>query len=49
MDTTPMAFDASEVRRRYPSVPVTSLADVVRRDFVGGRNVDRNVPRVVTP
>jgi uncharacterized protein YbjT (DUF2867 family) len=49
MDTTPMAFDASEARRRYPSVPVTSLEDVVRRDFVRPRNADRNVPRVVTP
>lgn len=33
MDTWPQAFDASATRRRYPSVPVTSLAEVVRRDF----------------
>jgi uncharacterized protein YbjT (DUF2867 family) len=33
MDTRPQAFDASETRGRYPSIPVASLADVVRRDF----------------
>ncbi len=33
MDTQPQAFDASYTRRRYPSIPVTSLAEVVRRDF----------------
>ncbi len=30
MDTTAMAFDADLVRRAYPSIPYTSLADVVR-------------------
>ena len=34
MDTRPQAFDASETRRRYPSIPITSLAEVVQRDFV---------------
>ena len=33
MDTRPQAFDASATRRHYPSIPVTSLAEVVRRDF----------------
>ena len=33
MDTRPQAFDASETRGRYPSIPVASLAEVVRRDF----------------
>jgi hypothetical protein len=49
MDTFAMAFDASEVRRRYPSVPVTSLRDVVRRDFVRAHDVERKMPGVVTP
>lgn len=33
MDTTVQAFDAAAGRREYPSVPFTSLAEVVRRDF----------------
>jgi uncharacterized protein YbjT (DUF2867 family) len=33
MDTRAQAFDASETRRRYPSIRVTALADVVRREF----------------
>jgi hypothetical protein len=33
MDTRPQSFDALETRRRYPSIPITSLAEVVRRDF----------------
>lgn len=49
MDTAAMALDASEVRRRYPSVPVTSLRDVVRRDFVRAHDVERKMPGVVTP
>jgi len=49
MDTSPMAFDGSEVRRRYPSVPVTSLRDTVRRDFVRAHNVERDMPSIVTP
>ena len=28
-----MARDDSEFRSRYQSIPVTTLADVVRRDF----------------
>jgi uncharacterized protein YbjT (DUF2867 family) len=34
MDTCPQAFDAAETRRRFPSIPMTSLGEVVRRDFV---------------
>jgi uncharacterized protein YbjT (DUF2867 family) len=33
MDTQPQAFDASATRQDYPSIPVTSLAAVVRRNF----------------
>jgi NADH dehydrogenase len=33
MDTRPQSFNASETRRGFPSIPVTSLAEVVRRDF----------------
>ncbi|MEP6639351.1 MAG: SDR family oxidoreductase [Chloroflexota bacterium] len=33
MDTTDMSFDASETRTRYPSIPVTHLADVVRKGY----------------
>lgn len=36
MDTRDMTFDASPLRRRFPSIPLTSLADVVRRDYVDG-------------
>jgi uncharacterized protein YbjT (DUF2867 family) len=39
MDTRPQAFDAMAVRRDYPTIPVTSLADVVRRDFAGSADV----------
>lgn len=34
MDTAPMARDGSEFRSRYPSIPTTTLAEVVKRDFV---------------
>jgi uncharacterized protein YbjT (DUF2867 family) len=33
MNTRPQAFDASETRRQYPSIPITTLAEVVRREF----------------
>ena len=33
MDTRNMAFDASETRGAYPSIPVTRLADVVQRVY----------------
>ncbi len=35
MDTHDMSFDPSEIVRRYPSISLTSLAEVVRRDYVG--------------
>jgi uncharacterized protein YbjT (DUF2867 family) len=34
MDTYDFSFDPSETKRRYPSIPLTSLAEVVRRDYV---------------
>jgi NADH dehydrogenase len=33
MDTRPQAFDALGARSRYPSIPLTSVAEVVRREF----------------
>jgi hypothetical protein len=33
MDTMDMSFDARDRARRYPSIPMTTLAEVVRRDF----------------
>ncbi|HEY8845967.1 MAG TPA: hypothetical protein VIM24_04850, partial [Candidatus Limnocylindrales bacterium] len=33
MDTRDMTFDPSEMRRRYPSIPATRLADVVGKDY----------------
>jgi uncharacterized protein YbjT (DUF2867 family) len=33
MDTYQMSFDSSETTRRYPSIPLTTLAEVVRRDY----------------
>jgi uncharacterized protein YbjT (DUF2867 family) len=35
MDTHDMTFDPSETVRRYPSIPHTSLEEVVRRDYEG--------------
>jgi nucleoside-diphosphate-sugar epimerase len=34
MDTHDFSFDLSETSRRYPSISPTSLAEVVRRDYV---------------
>jgi uncharacterized protein YbjT (DUF2867 family) len=36
MDTEDMSFDPSDMRRRYPSMSYTSLADVVHRDYGNG-------------
>jgi NADH dehydrogenase len=33
MDTADMTFDASSLTRSHPSIPLTSFAEVVRRDF----------------
>ena len=35
MDTHDFSFDSSEISHRYPSISPTSLADVVRRDYLG--------------
>ncbi len=35
MDTHDMSFDPLETVRRYPSISPTSLAEVVRRDYLG--------------
>jgi NADH dehydrogenase len=35
MDTADMAFDALPIRARYPSIPVTGLDEVIRRDLSG--------------
>ena len=37
MDTSDMSFDSAPVRSRYPSIPVTNLADAIRRDYVDAR------------
>jgi len=39
MDTMEMSFDATESRRRYSSVPVTSLADVIGREYTAHQGV----------
>jgi uncharacterized protein YbjT (DUF2867 family) len=39
LDTQPQAFDASATRRLYPSIPFSSLAAVVRRDFAESPDV----------
>jgi uncharacterized protein YbjT (DUF2867 family) len=36
MDTTDMSFDPSALRQRFPTMPFTTLEDVVRRDFASG-------------
>jgi len=36
MDTRDMSFEPTDTSRRYPSIPLTSIADVVRRDYVAG-------------
>jgi hypothetical protein len=41
MDTRPQSFDASETRLSFPAIPVTSLAEVVRRDFAASPGVAR--------
>ncbi|MBA2535562.1 MAG: NmrA family NAD(P)-binding protein [Rubrobacter sp.] len=35
MDTEDMSFDPTKTGRRYPSIPLTSLAEAVRRDYGG--------------
>lgn len=45
MDTLPQAFDASATRRRYPSIPVTSLAAAIRQNFAPGEAVPAAMDR----
>jgi uncharacterized protein YbjT (DUF2867 family) len=33
MDTRDMTFDPADLERRYPSIPLTGLAEVIRRDY----------------
>ena len=35
LDTHDMSFDPADTDRRHPSIPLTSLAEVVRRDYTG--------------
>jgi uncharacterized protein YbjT (DUF2867 family) len=35
MDTHDMSFDSSDIDRRYPSIPLTSLAEVIERTYAG--------------
>src|SRR5438552_3663864 len=46
MDARPQAFDASETRQRYPSIPVTSLDEVRSRDFAAARGMAHGSPSV---
>jgi hypothetical protein len=34
-----MSFDATETRCLYPSIPVTSLADVIGREYTADQRV----------
>ena len=49
MDTRPQTFDASELRRRYPSIPATRVAEVVRRDFADTPGAARASLRTASP
>lgn len=33
MDTTDMTFDATHLKQQYPQIPLTSVAEVARRDY----------------
>ena len=44
MDTQPQAYEALETRRRYPAIPVTTLIEVVRRDYADARGAARGAP-----
>ena len=41
MDTRDMTFDPSATRTRYPSIPVTRLADVIQKDYAQRLPSDR--------
>ena len=38
MDTTDMTFDSSSLRRQFPDLTLTTVADVTRRDYVERRD-----------
>jgi uncharacterized protein YbjT (DUF2867 family) len=44
MDTLPQAFDALETRRRYPTIPFTSVVEVVKRDYSDARGAAYGSP-----
>jgi NADH dehydrogenase len=44
MDTRPQAFDALERHRRYPTIPLTRLDDVVKRDYADAPGVAHGSP-----
>jgi hypothetical protein len=44
MDTRPQAFDALEAHRRYPTIPLTRLDDVVKRDYPDALGVPHGSP-----
>jgi hypothetical protein len=45
MDTYNMRFDAAETWRRYPAIPLTSLDEMVKRDFVPAPVPVQSLPR----
>ena len=40
MDTQDMTFDAAGLRLRFPAVPLTPWAEVIRRDYLPAKAVD---------
>jgi uncharacterized protein YbjT (DUF2867 family) len=40
MDTTDMSFDAGDLRRRFPAVSLTTVAEVARRDYGPSRTAE---------
>jgi uncharacterized protein YbjT (DUF2867 family) len=49
MDTRDMTFDPTELRRRYPAIPLTPWAEVARRDFRPTTTEDRASAGVGAP
>ena len=45
MDTRDMTFDASDTHGRYPSIAMTHLADVVRKDYADQSAASPELPR----
>ena len=40
MDTTDMSFDAADLRRRFPAISLTTVAEVARRDYGRSRDAE---------